>query len=53
MDKPITPISKDDLLRSALSALRDLDSGHSWREMKVNVPEMLAQAHALGVDVEE
>lgn len=40
-------------LRSALSVLRDLDRGHSWREMNVDVNHMLAQAREVGVDLED
>lgn len=44
-------IHLEDQLRSALSALRDLDRGHLWREMHIDVPSLLEQAKELGVEL--
>lgn len=46
-------IRLEDQLRSALSALRDLGRGHPWREMSVDVDNMLAQAKEVGVELED
>ena len=46
-------IRLEDQLRSALSTLRDLDRGHLWREMNVDVDHMLAQAKEVGVELED
>ena len=46
-------IRLEDQLRSALSTLRDLDRGHPWREMNVDVDHMLAQAKEVGVELED
>lgn len=41
------------LICSCLSALHDLNSGYSWRELGVNVDELRDTAESLGVDVSE
>lgn len=40
-------------LTSALAALRDLEAGYPWRELHINLPQMLADAAQLGVTLED
>jgi hypothetical protein len=42
----------EDMLRNCLTALRDLNNGYQWRELHVNVPQLEAEALALGVEVD-
>ena len=42
-----------DQLRSALSALRDLDLGYSWRELHIDLDTMLDAARDAGVELDE
>lgn len=43
----------EDLVRSALSALRDIDAGYPMRELHVDVPMLIQQAQDLGIDLED
>lgn len=56
-NKNETSNAKDDLIRSlirsALSALRDLESGYPWKELHVDVKTMVEQARDLGVELED
>lgn len=38
---------------SALAALRDLQDGYPWRELHVDVPSLLAEAKALGLEIDD
>lgn len=40
-------------LRSALTALRDLNAGYPWRELHIDMPTLFANAAKLGVTPEE
>jgi len=42
-----------DLVRSCLTALNDLNKGYPWRELHINLPQLLQQAKDLGVDTSE
>lgn len=41
------------LLLSALVALKDLQAGYPWRELGIDLPELLARAAELGVSPDE
>lgn len=46
-------IQLEDQLRSALSALRDLATGHSIKEMHLSISLMMEKAREIGVELEK
>lgn len=46
-------IQLEDQLRSALSALRDLSTGHSIKEMQLSISLMMEKAREIGVELED
>ncbi len=57
MPQPIRPktdreLQLEELLITALSALRDLHAGYPWRELHLDLPLLEHKAEQLGVAVE-
>lgn len=50
-DRPALEAAQD-LLRSALVALQDLDAGYPWRELHIDLDTLRAKAAAIGVVVD-
>lgn len=44
---------KDDIIRSALTMLTDLEKGYPWRELHMRLPALVQQAREAGVDLSE
>lgn len=43
----------DQLLESALAALKDLHAGYPWRELHIDLDTMLHEAELLGIHLEK
>ena len=46
-------IQLEDQLRSTLSALHDLSTGHSIKEMQLSISLMMEKAREIGVELEK